>query len=56
MQRLILTGAPGSGKTSVLMALQSRGYDVVPEAATAVIAREQARGDDEPWAQPTFID
>ncbi len=56
MQRLILTGAPGSGKTSVLMALRSRGYDVIQEAATAVICREQAQGDDEPWAQATFID
>lgn len=29
VRRLILTGAPGSGKTSVLMVLRSRGYDAV---------------------------
>lgn len=56
MQRYILTGAPGSGKISILRALQSRGYDVVEEAASAVIAAEQAHGDDEPWARPAFID
>jgi len=47
MKRYILTGAPGSGKTSIILALQSRGYDVVEEAATAVIAAEQAQGNDE---------
>lgn len=56
MRRFVMTGAPGSGKTSVLMALQQKGYDVVAEAATAVIAKEQAAGTDEPWAHPTFID
>lgn len=56
MQRFVLTGAPGSGKTSVLMALQCRGYDVVHEAATAVITQEQQQGVDEPWARPAFVD
>lgn len=56
MLRFVLTGAPGAGKTSVLAALEHKGHEVVGEAATAVIAREQAAGVDEPWAQPTFID
>jgi predicted ATPase len=56
MQRYILTGAPGSGKTSVLRALCGRGYAVVGEAATDVIAAAQARGDDEPWNDPLFVD
>lgn len=56
MKRYILTGAPGSGKTSILLVLKSRGYDVVEEAATAVIAAEQAQGNEEPWAQHSFID
>jgi predicted ATPase len=51
-----MTGAPGSGKTSVLHALRKQGYAVVDEAATDVIAAEQARGNDEPWADPLFID
>ena len=56
MKRYILTGAPGSGKTSIILALQSRGYDVVEEAATAVIVAEQAQGNDEPWALHSLID
>ncbi|MDP9319457.1 MAG: AAA family ATPase [Actinomycetota bacterium] len=56
MKRYILTGTPGSGKTSILRRLQALGYDVVNEAATDVIARRQADGDPEPWMQESFID
>ncbi len=56
MRRFILTGAPGSGKTSIAAVLRDRGYPVVDEAATDVIAAEQARGVDEPWRDPLFID
>jgi predicted ATPase len=56
MQRYILTGTPGSGKTSVLHALQRQGYTVVEEAATDVIALEHRRGNPEPWTQADFID
>jgi predicted ATPase len=56
MKRYILTGTPGSGKTSILQALKNQGYAVVEEAATAIIAFEQRRGNREPWRQPDFID
>ena len=56
MRRFILTGAPGSGKTSILRILAGRGYPVIAEAATDVIAAEQARGIGEPWQDPAFID
>lgn len=56
MRRFIMTGAPGSGKTSILHALRRQGYAVVNEAATDVIAAEQMRGNDEPWNDPLFID
>jgi predicted ATPase len=56
MQRFILTGAPGSGKTSVLLHLQRSGHAVVAEAATDVIAAEHASGTDEPWMDAAFID
>lgn len=56
MKRYILTGTPGSGKTSLLHALKSQGYSVVEEAATDVIALEQKRGNPEPWMQADFID
>jgi predicted ATPase len=56
MKRYILTGTPGSGKTSILHALKSQGYQIVEEAATDVIALEQGSGNLEPHLQPGFID
>ena len=38
IQRYVLTGAPGAGKTTIAEALRHRGYVVVPEAATDVVA------------------
>jgi predicted ATPase len=56
MKRYILTGTPGSGKTSILHELKRQGYSVVEEAATDVIAREQMLSNPEPWLQPDFIE
>ena len=56
LKRYILTGAPGAGKTAVGLALRRRGYELVPEAATDVIAVEQTRGVDEPWDSDDFVD
>jgi predicted ATPase len=56
MRRYIITGAPGAGKTTILAALRDRGYAVVDEAATDVIAREQALGRDRPSHDAGFID
>ena len=55
MKRFILTGTPGSGKTAILRQLEVDGYDVVEEAATDVIALQQARDIPEPWMDPSFI-
>jgi predicted ATPase len=54
MKRFILTGAPGSGKTSILRVLGQHGYAVVDEAATDVIAAGQARGVEQPWNELSF--
>lgn len=56
MKRLILTGAPGAGKTVLIRELERLGYPIVEEAATDVIALEQARGIPRPWEQPRFIE
>jgi predicted ATPase len=56
MRRFILTGAPGAGKTVLLRQLELDGFGVVEEAATDVIALEQARGVAEPWTRSSFID
>lgn len=56
MPRYVLTGAPGAGKTSILRQLERDGFDVVEEAATDVIALEQALGCAEPWERAGFAD
>jgi predicted ATPase len=56
MKRFILTGAPGSGKTAIIRQLELDGFSVVEEAATDVIALEQAQGVAEPWMCGSFID
>ncbi|MCX4391067.1 AAA family ATPase [Micromonospora peucetia] len=56
MRRYVLTGAPGAGKTTLADALHRRGWLVVSEAATDVIAAEQARGVTEPWCAAAFVD
>ena len=56
MRRYILTGPPGSGKTAILRQLELDGFSVVEEAATDVIAASQARGIEEPWRDPSFVD
>ena len=56
MKRFILTGAPGAGKTAIIRQLELDGFSVVEEAATDIIALEQARVVAEPWKHPSFID
>lgn len=56
MRRYVLTGTPGAGKTTLLRQLRDHGYATVAEAATTVIAREQANGRPEPWNHADFID
>jgi predicted ATPase len=56
MKRFVLTGAPGSGKTSIIRQLEVDGFSVVEEAATDVIALGQAQGIAEPWTHASFID
>jgi predicted ATPase len=55
MQRFILTGAPGSGKTAILRHLEPQGFSVVEEAATDLIAIRQSEGIAEPWREPRFV-
>jgi predicted ATPase len=56
MKRFILTGAPGAGKTAVIRQLELDGFSVVEEAATDIIALQQARGVAAPHKHPSFID
>jgi predicted ATPase len=56
VRRYILTGTPGSGKTTLIDALQVRGHAVVREAATDVNAEMIRAGIAEPWRHRDFID
>ena len=55
-KRYILSGTPGSGKTSLIRLLEDKNFFVVEEAATDIILLEQMLGCDEPWSQASFID
>lgn len=42
-QRVVVTGAPGTGKSTVLDILKEKGFRVLPEMARQLIAEEQAK-------------
>jgi len=44
LTRVVLTGGPGAGKTSVLVRLQELGYAVVPDMARQFIADRKSKG------------
>jgi predicted ATPase len=56
MNRYIITGTSGAGKTSIISLLENMGYGVAHEAATDVIAHEQSMGIEMPWREDGFID
>ena len=48
--RVVITGAPGTGKSTILNLLEKRGYPIHPEMARALIAEQQDLGTDlVPW-------
>ena len=48
--RIVITGGPGSGKTSLIEALAAAGHATSPEAGRAIIRRQQAiDGQALPW-------
>lgn len=50
MKPIVLTGPPGSGKTSLISALEADGFPVFHEISREIIAREKERdGDLLPW-------
>lgn len=48
-RRYIITGGPGSGKTSIINELAKRGYLIAPEAATDIIEERLQQNIQAPW-------
>ena len=44
MSRIVITGAPGTGKTTLLLALLARGYTIVGDTARTIIQDRRRRG------------
>src|SRR5262245_51360414 len=44
MPRVVITGGPGVGKTTLLTELRTRGYATAAESARAIIAERHAQG------------
>lgn len=50
MQRVVITGGPASGKTSIISALNKSGYNVFPEIARKVIKQQLSLNSNKvPW-------
>lgn len=50
IERIVISGGPCSGKTTILNVLEKRGYTILPEAARVVIEDEQRIGGNAfPW-------
>ena len=49
-KHIIITGAPGTGKTTLVNELSKKGYLIYPEVARLVIMESQSKGSDiVPW-------
>jgi predicted ATPase len=44
MSRIVITGGPGAGKTTLVRALQARGYTIVSDSPRAIIQDRIRRG------------
>ena len=50
MQKFIITGAPGTGKTSIINHLKKKGYNCIDEISREIISEQIAiNGEVLPW-------
>ena len=56
LKQYVLTGGARTGKTSIILALEWLGENILHEVAIDYIALQQARGVEEPWLEEDFQD
>jgi predicted ATPase len=56
MKKYVLTGGPGTGKSSIILSLEAKGEYVIREGAEDYIRLRQAAGAKTPWTEPDFQD
>jgi predicted ATPase len=44
MSRIVITGGPGVGKTTLVLALKARGYTIVGDSPRSIIQDRRRRG------------
>lgn len=54
-KRIVITGGPGSGKTSLINFLEKKGYNCLPEVSRAVIKKAQAEGIDQLFLEDPIL-
>lgn len=53
IKRIIITGAPGTGKSTLIQALAAQGFSIVEEPARDIIAEQRLIGGDGLWEKNT---
>ncbi|MEZ4779221.1 MAG: ATP-binding protein [Flavobacteriaceae bacterium] len=54
-KRIVITGGPGSGKTSLIQHLEENGYSCIPEISREVILKAQAEGIDQLFLEDPIL-
>lgn len=54
-KRIVITGGPGTGKTSVIQLLEEKGYSCLPEVSREVIRSAQKKGIDQLFLEKPLL-
>lgn len=54
-KKIVLTGGPGTGKTSIIQLLETRNYTILPEISREIILRAQKDGIDQLFLEQPLL-